>query len=82
LREIQPGKKAAPENLKPPVEPLNRGTTDAAQVALPQSLILRRSEGRLPDLKLGSASAKSPLHKKPNFEPTIIPVLIQQFLKF
>lgn len=34
--------KAAPENLKPLAKPLNRGTTNAAQVALPQSPILRR----------------------------------------
>jgi hypothetical protein len=33
------------ENLKPLAEPLNRGATVAAQVALPQSPILRRCEG-------------------------------------
>jgi len=37
--------KAASGELKPLAEPLNLGTIDAAQVALPQSPILRRSGG-------------------------------------
>ena len=45
LREVQRRqKKTASEGLKPLAEPLNRGAAGAAQVALPQSPILRRSE--------------------------------------
>ena len=48
LVERGPRKKRLQCELKPLAEPLNRGAADAAQVALPQSPILRRSRATIP----------------------------------
>ena len=69
-------RKSGFRKLKPLAEPLNRGATDAAQVALPQSPILRRSNARLPEQREPSAMKKHWHGAEPNFEPTSFLVLI------
>ena len=56
--------KTASGDLKPLAEPLNRGAADAAQVALPQSPILRRS-------KSSGAAVKRAGQRKPSREAQI-----------
>ena len=69
-------RKRLQSGLKPLAEPLNRGALDAAQVALPQSPILRRSEATLPRDPALEASPNPPSRAKPNFDPTTFLVLI------